>query len=57
MKLARLCLKMFQRTNKGLDGNIVYEDIRCAMRPSLDKTRMQQLIVNLVSDALKQTFS
>ena len=57
VKLARFCLKMFckQVANKGLEGNIIYQDILCAMRLSLDKTRMQQLIVNLVSNALKFT--
>ena len=55
--LARFCLKMFrkQATNKGLEGFIIYDDSLCNMNLRLDKTRMQQLIVNLVSNALKFT--
>jgi CheY-like chemotaxis protein len=55
--LARFCLKMFrkQANNIGLEGFIIYDDSLCNMNLRLDKTRMQQLIVNLVSNALKFT--
>ena len=57
VQLARFCLKMFskQLKAKGLLGKLIYTPSLEHTTLSIDKTRLQQLYVNLISNALKFT--
>ena len=57
VQLARFCLKMFskQLKAKGLLGQLIYTPSLEHTTLSMDKTRLQQLYVNLISNALKFT--